>query len=104
MVRRQDSLRSDDAAALSATMGLCALAPEDELHDAWPARHGAAPHAPTAGFVPSQYFPAPACYDRFYLSSGLLPRLRGISVDAFADGSDHQPVILDLGGPEQAER
>lgn len=72
------------------------LAAEHQLVDAWPARHGSLPHAPTAGIVPGIYFPVPACFDRCYLSAGLLPRLREISVDAGADGADHQPVILDI--------
>jgi len=71
-------------------------AAEHELVDAWTARHGRLPHAPTAGFVSSRYFPVPTCYDRCYLSAGLRPRLREISVDSGADGSDHQPVILDI--------
>ncbi|HEY6895905.1 MAG TPA: endonuclease/exonuclease/phosphatase family protein [Rhodocyclaceae bacterium] len=66
------------------------------LCDAWQALHPAQPQPPTAGLVTTPWLAAPGCYDYFFVSANLLPRLGEMRVDDGADGSDHQPVALTL--------
>jgi endonuclease/exonuclease/phosphatase family metal-dependent hydrolase len=64
--------------------------------DAWAAAHGRKPHAPTFCLHDHRYSREPYCCDFIFVSEDLVPRVRGVSVDAATQASDHQPVLLDL--------
>lgn len=66
------------------------------LCDAWRALYSEQPQPPTAGLVATPWLAAPVCFDFFFVSENLLPRLAGMAVDGGADGSDHQPMVLTL--------
>lgn len=76
------------------------LAPYDDgtpaWRDAWQILHGDAPHPPTAGVHRQSFTDRPVCYDFFFLSADLAPRLRTLEVDAATTASDHQPVWIEL--------
>jgi endonuclease/exonuclease/phosphatase family metal-dependent hydrolase len=83
------------------------LAPVDEHHrdasrdhappwrDAWALAHPGSPHAPTVGL----YDPGGESFtfDYAFVSADLAPRVRGLQVGDMARGSDHQPLLLELG-------
>lgn len=69
------------------------------LVDAWTLVHPGQPHAPTAGLMPVPWLVGPDCYDFCFVSANLAPWLRNLTADAAADGSDHQPLILELATP-----
>jgi endonuclease/exonuclease/phosphatase family metal-dependent hydrolase len=77
------------------------LAPIDAAtrcwHDAWEVAHPGRPHAPTVGVYDKAQWPEPpfTC-DFVFVSDDLAPRVRELRVDDGADGSDHQPVLLEL--------
>ena len=73
-----------------------AAAGSGRLHDAWPVLRGALPHAPTFRLFDHTYGPDPIACDFFFVSDGLLGRLRRIEVDGRTRTSDHQPVLLEL--------
>ena len=77
------------------------LAPFDEdtpaLLDAWRLVHPGRPHAPTVGVYDKRQWPEPAfTCDFVFVGEDLAPRVRDLRVDGTADGSDHQPVLLEL--------
>lgn len=73
--------------------------------DAWPALHGAAPHAPTCGVYDRHQWPQGAhARDFFFVSSALAPRLAGLTVDTRTDASDHQPLLLTVAVDAPAAR
>jgi endonuclease/exonuclease/phosphatase family metal-dependent hydrolase len=77
------------------------LAPFDDdtppWHDAWQAAHPDRPHEATVGRYDKAQWPeaAFAC-DFVFVSDDLAPRVRDVRVDAGADGSDHQPMLVEL--------
>jgi len=88
------------------------LGPEDPLHarmrepfassapsfvDAWMARHGETPHAPTTGVADFKQWPqGPHCRDYIFVSENLTDRIVDLCVDVETTASDHQPVALTL--------
>lgn len=64
--------------------------------DAWQVLHGSAPHAPTVGIHPVDFVDRPECYDFWFLTADLAPRLREHGVNAATEASDHQPVWVEL--------
>lgn len=64
--------------------------------DAWAVLHGARPHAPTVGIHPVDFVDRPECYDFWFLTEDLVPRLRAHGVNAQTEASDHQPVWIEL--------
>ena len=66
------------------------------LIDAWPARHPTGAHAPTAGLHGFDWPERPACYDYFFITADLAPRLREVEVVSETAASDHQPIMLDM--------
>jgi endonuclease/exonuclease/phosphatase family metal-dependent hydrolase len=74
-------------------------APGAGMVDAWPALHGAAPHAPTCGVHDFRQWPQGAhARDFFFVSAPLAPRLAALAVDTETAASDHQPLLLTLSG------
>jgi endonuclease/exonuclease/phosphatase family metal-dependent hydrolase len=63
--------------------------------DAWPLVHPDAPHAPTVGL----HDPGgePFTFDFAFVSADLATRVRRLRVGDMAHGSDHQPLLLELG-------
>jgi endonuclease/exonuclease/phosphatase family metal-dependent hydrolase len=79
------------------------LPPQDPLHarmlaagfiDAWQALHPGTPHPATFHVHEEE---KPYCCDYVFVTEDLEPRLRSIRIDAQAQASDHQPVIVELG-------
>lgn len=66
------------------------------LIDAWSARHPHTARAPTAGLHGFDWPDRPACYDYFFVTEDLAPRLRDVEVVSQTAASDHQPIVLDL--------
>jgi endonuclease/exonuclease/phosphatase family metal-dependent hydrolase len=67
--------------------------------DAWPALHGTAAHAPTCGVHDRHQWPQGAhARDFVFVSASLAPHLRALAVDTETGASDHQPLLLTLGG------
>ncbi len=64
--------------------------------DAWQVLHGDSPHAPTVGIHPVDFVDRPECFDFWFLTEDLAPRLRGHGIDADTQASDHQPVWVEL--------
>ncbi|MGQ9862363.1 MAG: endonuclease/exonuclease/phosphatase family protein [Thiobacillaceae bacterium] len=64
--------------------------------DGWEVLHGAAAHAPTVGIHPVDFVDRPECYDFWFLTEDLKPRLRGLEVNETTEASDHQPVWVEL--------
>lgn len=64
--------------------------------DSWQLLHGQAPHAPTVGIHPVDFVDRPECYDFWFLTEDLAPRLRDHGVNAASEASDHQPVWVEL--------
>lgn len=62
-------------------------------HDAWQLAHPAQAHAPTVGLRSTETF----TFDYAFVSAGLAPRVRSVHVDLVETGSDHQPLVLELG-------
>jgi endonuclease/exonuclease/phosphatase family metal-dependent hydrolase len=63
--------------------------------DAWPLTHPDKPHAPTVGLHDPGG--APLTFDYAFVGADLAARVRSVRVGEVARGSDHQPVLLDLG-------
>jgi endonuclease/exonuclease/phosphatase family metal-dependent hydrolase len=76
------------------------VAPPDEgalaFVDAWRANHPSQPHAPTAGLHGFAWPDKPACYDYFFVTEDLAPRIAAVEVRSETAASDHQPLVLDL--------
>lgn len=69
------------------------------LVDAWTAFAGGKPHAPTCGIFDAAQWPQGAhCRDFFFVTADLATRIEAVRVDIATDASDHQPVLLVLGG------
>ena len=64
--------------------------------DAWPLVHGHHPHTPTFCVHSQEYAKTPYCCDFVFVSDSLAERVRAISVDAAAQESDHQPVLVEI--------
>jgi endonuclease/exonuclease/phosphatase family metal-dependent hydrolase len=81
----------DYAALLAAPEG-SAMA----LVDAWRVVHGGMARAPTTGLHGYPWPERPECYDYFFVTDDLAPRLTALDVQSETAASDHQPVVLDL--------
>lgn len=68
------------------------------LKDAWPLVHGDRPHDPTFRLYDRKYGPVPICCDFMFVSANLQRQVRHLTVDGATKLSDHQPVLLELGG------
>ncbi|MDP3672374.1 MAG: endonuclease/exonuclease/phosphatase family protein [Telluria sp.] len=66
------------------------------LVDAWRARHPDIARAPTAGLHGFRWPDKADCYDYFFVTDDLLPRVTEVEVQSETSASDHQPVVLDL--------
>jgi len=66
------------------------------LVDAWTARHPASERVPTAGLHGYPWPQQPGCYDYFFVTEDLVPRVAAIEVQTETAASDHQPVIMEL--------
>jgi endonuclease/exonuclease/phosphatase family metal-dependent hydrolase len=66
------------------------------LLDAWQVCHGDLARAPTAGLHGYKWPDKPDCYDYFFVTEDLAPRVKALKVQSETAASDHQPVILDL--------
>jgi endonuclease/exonuclease/phosphatase family metal-dependent hydrolase len=66
------------------------------LVDAWSARHPNTARAPTAGLHGFDWPDRPACYDYFFVTDDLAPRLREVGVVSETAASDHQPIVLEM--------
>jgi endonuclease/exonuclease/phosphatase family metal-dependent hydrolase len=83
-------------AAICAPAGAAAAA--SGFVDAWPLRHGNAPHASTFRVFDRTYGPDPMACDFVFVSAGLASRVRKVEVDLQTRASDHQPVFVELEG------
>jgi endonuclease/exonuclease/phosphatase family metal-dependent hydrolase len=75
------------------------LAPNEAalpLVDAWRAMHPGHARAPTTGLHGYAWPDKPECYDFFFVTSDLAPRIAGAEVQSETAASDHQPIVLDL--------
>jgi endonuclease/exonuclease/phosphatase family metal-dependent hydrolase len=75
------------------------LAPEQgivlPLADAWAATHpDSVRRAPTAGLHGFAWPEKPECYDYFFVTEDLVPRLAEVEVLSESAASDHQPILL----------
>jgi endonuclease/exonuclease/phosphatase family metal-dependent hydrolase len=68
------------------------------LVDAWSATHPNIARAPTAGLHGFSWPDKPECYDYFFITKDLEPRLKSVEVQSETAASDHQPIVLDLAG------
>ena len=66
------------------------------LVDAWRVVHGDKARAPTTGLHGYPWPERPECYDYFFVTDDLAPRLTALDVQSETAASDHQPVVLDL--------
>lgn len=66
------------------------------FRDSWEILHPGMPHAPTVGIHPVDFVNAPVCFDFFFLSEDLAPRLLAHGIDRESAASDHQPVWIEL--------
>ncbi len=78
------------------------IAPEQgialPLVDAWSATHPHIARAPTAGLHGFAWPEKPECYDYFFVTEDLVPRLSEVEVLSETSASDHQPIVLDIAG------
>jgi len=72
------------------------LSGELALVDAWRARHPDHARAPTAGLHGFAWPEKPDCYDYFFVTEDLRPRIGEVEVQSETAVSDHQPIVLDL--------
>lgn len=76
------------------------LAPDEAialpLVDAWRHKHPAIARAPTAGLHGFKWPERADCFDYFFITADLLPRLAEVEVQSETSASDHQPIVLDL--------
>lgn len=76
------------------------VAPDDRTppyRDAWELLHPNHPHEPTVGVHDKAQWPGPAMtFDFIFVSADLAPRVRDVRADPGSDGSDHQPLLLEL--------
>ncbi|MFC5458840.1 endonuclease/exonuclease/phosphatase family protein [Massilia niabensis] len=68
------------------------------LRDAWHLAHPGRPHAPTVGLHDAAPDAGPPfAFDFAFVSTDLAGRVLRLQVDGAAAGSDHQPLLLELG-------
>jgi endonuclease/exonuclease/phosphatase family metal-dependent hydrolase len=76
------------------------LAPDDSnalpLVDAWRAKHPNIARAPTAGLHGFAWPDKADCYDYFFVTEDLMPRVTEVEVQSETAASDHQPIVLDI--------
>jgi endonuclease/exonuclease/phosphatase family metal-dependent hydrolase len=75
------------------------LAPVDDAPafvDAWRVAHGGVARAPTTGLHGYPWPDRPDCYDYFFVTDDLAPRVATVDVQSETAASDHQPIVLDL--------
>jgi endonuclease/exonuclease/phosphatase family metal-dependent hydrolase len=67
--------------------------------DAWALAHPGRPHEPTVGLYGGGKGSggSPFTFDYVFVSADLAPRVRGLRIGDMARGSDHQPLLLELG-------
>ncbi|MFL6671734.1 MAG: endonuclease/exonuclease/phosphatase family protein [Massilia sp.] len=66
------------------------------LVDAWRATHPDQPRAPTAGLHGYAWPERADCFDYFFVTEDLAPRIADCEVQSETAASDHQPLVLDL--------
>ena len=66
------------------------------LVDAWSHVHPDTARAPTAGLHGFKWPDRPECYDYFFVTEDLLPRLKDVAVQSETAASDHQPIVIDI--------
>jgi endonuclease/exonuclease/phosphatase family metal-dependent hydrolase len=66
------------------------------FQDSWDVLHPGQPHAPTVGVYPVDFVDSPQCYDFWFLTDDLAPRLLNHQVNERTQASDHQPVWIEL--------
>lgn len=64
--------------------------------DAWRVAHGGVARAPTTGLHGYPWPDRPDCYDYFFVTDDLAPRVATVDVQSETAASDHQPIVLDL--------
>jgi endonuclease/exonuclease/phosphatase family metal-dependent hydrolase len=65
--------------------------------DAWELSHPGQPHDPTVGLHDKAQWPdEPFTFDFALVSEDLAGRVREVRVDARSDGSDHQPMLIEI--------
>ena len=64
--------------------------------DAWEIAHPKQPHTHTVGLHETSWAEHPYCCDFIFVTEDLAPRARKVTVDAQAQASDHQPVLIEL--------
>jgi exonuclease III len=52
--------------------------------------------APTAGLHGYPWPQSAGCYDYFFVTEDLAPRIAEVNVQSETSASDHQPIVLDL--------
>lgn len=66
------------------------------LVDAWSQTHPDSARAPTAGLHGFKWPDRPQCYDYFFVTEDLVPRLNEVTVQSETAASDHQPIVIDI--------
>jgi endonuclease/exonuclease/phosphatase family metal-dependent hydrolase len=84
------------AEALERSRLLAPMAGAPAFLDAWEVLHPGLPYAPTVGVHKVDWVAGPACFDFFFITEDLEPRLKSLHVNAKSAASDHQPVWLEL--------
>jgi endonuclease/exonuclease/phosphatase family metal-dependent hydrolase len=64
--------------------------------DAWTLAHPGKPHPPSFGLYDSAFAKEPYCCDFVLVTPDIAERVAGVRIDAAAQESDHQPVIVEL--------
>ncbi|TFW28786.1 hypothetical protein E4O92_20430 [Massilia horti] len=64
--------------------------------DTWRAAHPDLPRAPTTGLHGFAWPDKADCYDYFFVTEDLAPRIANSEVQSETAASDHQPIVLDL--------
>lgn len=72
-------------------------APQGSLWDCWRLLHDNARHAPTFRLFDRTYGPEPVACDFVFVSDTLKPHVKQMRIDGETRGSDHQPVMIELG-------
>jgi endonuclease/exonuclease/phosphatase family metal-dependent hydrolase len=92
---------ASDPAYAAIQQPFAALPPDKtdcRLQDAWLLAHPGRPHDPTFRLFDRTYGPEPVSCDFIFVSNALAPRVRRVEVDVRTKVSDHQPVLIELGG------
>ncbi len=66
------------------------------LVDAWRYKHPNISRAPTAGLHGFKWPERADCFDYFFVTEDLLPRVTEVEVQSETAASDHQPIVLDI--------